>query len=52
VLSSQLVQAELSRQRRDLDELLAGDKENVVSIARQMRQRALAESKIIFNGNN
>ncbi len=51
VLSSPLVQAELSRQRRDIDELLAGDREDVASVARRMRQRALAESKIIFNGN-
>jgi uncharacterized protein YjaG (DUF416 family) len=51
VRSSPLVQAELSRQRRDVDELLAGDKEDVAGVARRMRQRALAESKIIFNGN-
>jgi uncharacterized protein YjaG (DUF416 family) len=51
VLSSPLVQAELSRQRRDIDELLARDREDIASVARRMRRRALEESQIIFNGN-
>jgi uncharacterized protein YjaG (DUF416 family) len=50
VLSSPLIQAELSRQQRDLDELLAGDLRDVASVARRMRQRARAES--ITNGEN
>jgi uncharacterized protein YjaG (DUF416 family) len=51
VLSSPLIQAELSRQRRDMDELRVGGNEDVVGVARRMRERALAESKIIFGGN-
>ena len=51
VLSSPLVQAELSRQRRDIDELLARDREDIASVARRMRRRALEESQIIFYGN-
>jgi len=47
VLSSPLIQAELSRQQRDLDELLAGNLQNIASVARRMRQRARAESTII-----
>jgi uncharacterized protein YjaG (DUF416 family) len=47
VLSSSLIQAELSRQQRDLDELLAGDLQDIGSVARRMRQRARAESKTI-----
>jgi uncharacterized protein YjaG (DUF416 family) len=49
VLLSPLVQAELLRQRRDLDELMAAGDEALVSIARRMRRRALAESKIVFD---
>jgi len=49
VLSFSLVQAELLRQRRDLDQLMAGEKDDAVSVARRMRQQALAESKIVFN---
>jgi uncharacterized protein YjaG (DUF416 family) len=51
VLSSPPVQAELSRQCRDLHELLTAGEEDVVNIARRMRQRALAESKIVFKEN-
>jgi uncharacterized protein YjaG (DUF416 family) len=51
VLSSPLVQAELARQRRDVDELLTGHHDEVVSLAQRMRVRALTESKIIFSGN-
>jgi uncharacterized protein YjaG (DUF416 family) len=51
VLSSPLVQAELARQQRDIDELQARYRDDVVSLAQRMRERALAESKIIFNGN-
>jgi uncharacterized protein YjaG (DUF416 family) len=51
VLSSPLVQAELARQRRDMDELLAEYRDDVVSLAQRMRERALTESKIIFSGN-
>jgi uncharacterized protein YjaG (DUF416 family) len=51
VLSSRLVQAELARQRRDIDELLARYRDDVVSLAQRMRTRATAESKIIFDGN-
>ncbi len=51
VLSSSLVQAELVRQQRDLNELLARYRDDVVGLAQSMRARALAESKIIFNGN-
>jgi uncharacterized protein YjaG (DUF416 family) len=51
VLSSPLVQAELARQRRDVDELLATYQGDVVNLAQRMRKRALAESKIIFSGS-
>jgi uncharacterized protein YjaG (DUF416 family) len=47
VLSSPLIQGELSRRQRDLDELLVGDLQDIVSVARRMRQRARAESMTI-----
>jgi hypothetical protein len=52
-LSSPFVQAELLRQRRDLDELLAGDAnvQDIAKIARRMRERAQTDSKITFAGN-
>ncbi len=46
VLSSPPIQAELSRQQRDLDDLLAGDLQDVASVAWRMRQRARAESTV------
>jgi uncharacterized protein YjaG (DUF416 family) len=47
VLSHPLVQAELLRQRRDIDELLAAQWD-VARVARQMRQRSQAESEEVF----
>jgi uncharacterized protein YjaG (DUF416 family) len=51
VLSSPLVQSELLRQRRDIDELLAddADRPEIAAIAERMRQRAQIESKAIFD---
>jgi uncharacterized protein YjaG (DUF416 family) len=48
VLSHPLVQAELLRQRRDLDELLAANQQDVIRVAQRMRERAQAESAIVF----
>jgi uncharacterized protein YjaG (DUF416 family) len=50
ILSSSLVQAELMRQRRDIDELLADnvDVHNLAAVAHRMRQRAQIESKTMF----
>jgi len=48
-----LVQAELLRQQRDIDELLADDAnmQDIAKIARHMRQRAQIVSKTTFEGN-
>jgi uncharacterized protein YjaG (DUF416 family) len=48
VLSHPLVQAELLRQRRDLDELLVANQQDVAQIAPRMRARAQAESEMVF----
>jgi uncharacterized protein YjaG (DUF416 family) len=48
VLSHPLVQAELSRQGRDLSELLAANQQDEVRVAQQMCQRAQAEAETVF----
>jgi uncharacterized protein YjaG (DUF416 family) len=48
VYAHPLIQAELARQRRDLDELLRVADEDVREIAARFRDRAKAESKIFF----
>jgi uncharacterized protein YjaG (DUF416 family) len=48
VLSHPLIQAELSRQQRDLKELLASKQENLSTVAKHMRERAKMESAIVF----
>jgi hypothetical protein len=54
ILSSALVQAELRRQRRDIDELLAenADVQNLAALAARMRQRAKIDSKTMFAANS
>ena len=47
-LADPLIQAELARQRRDLDELLRAADEDVRQVAARFRDRAKAESKIFF----
>jgi uncharacterized protein YjaG (DUF416 family) len=44
-----LIQAELARQRRDVDELLGDVDADVQQIAVKFRERAKAEAKIFFN---
>lgn len=51
VLAHPLVQAELLRQRHDLDELLAADDQDVVRVAKRMHMKAQAESEAVFNPN-
>jgi hypothetical protein len=48
VLGHALVQAELGRQRRDIDELLAAGDEDVRQVAARFRERAAAEAAIFF----
>jgi uncharacterized protein YjaG (DUF416 family) len=48
VLSHPLVQAELARQRRDLDELLSVTGENVQQVIVRIRDRAKDESETFF----
>jgi uncharacterized protein YjaG (DUF416 family) len=48
VLAHQLIQAELLRQRRDLDELLLADLQDVADVAQRMRQRAHTECETVF----
>ena len=48
VFAHPLMQAELARQRRDLDELLRVADEDVRQIAARFRDRAKGESKIFF----
>jgi hypothetical protein len=50
VLSHPLVQAELSRQRRDLEELLGASEEDTLDLVVRIRDRAKTESKLIFTG--
>jgi uncharacterized protein YjaG (DUF416 family) len=54
ILSSSLVQAELRRQRRDIDELLAEntDVQNLAALAARMRQRAQIDSRTMFAENS
>jgi uncharacterized protein YjaG (DUF416 family) len=48
VLGHAAVQAELTRQRRDLDELLGGDAKAVRQVAARLRERAQKESVLFF----
>ena len=48
IVSDPLIQAELARQRRDVDELLGVADEDVRQIAARFRDRAKAESKTFF----
>lgn len=48
VFSHPLIQAELARQFRDIDELLRVTSEDVRQVAARFRDRAKAESKIFF----
>jgi uncharacterized protein YjaG (DUF416 family) len=48
IVADPLIQAELARQRRDVDELLRVGDEDVQQIAARFRDRAKAESKIFF----
>jgi uncharacterized protein YjaG (DUF416 family) len=48
VLSHPLVQAELSRQHRDLGELLGANQVDMAHVVRRIHQRAKAESETIF----
>jgi uncharacterized protein YjaG (DUF416 family) len=48
VYTHPLIQAELARQCRDMDELLAIDDEDLRQIAARFRVRAKAESKVFF----
>jgi len=52
ILSNPLIQAELSRQQRDLDELQSANSRDVSQVASQMRERAKAESEIFFDGHH
>lgn len=52
MMSHPLIQAEMRRQRRDLDELLAADEKDVAQIAERMRERAKDESEIFFGVKN
>jgi uncharacterized protein YjaG (DUF416 family) len=48
VLAHPLLQAELLRQRRDLDELLSADEQDIARVAKQMYVKAQAESETLF----
>lgn len=48
ILAHPLIQRELSRQQRDLEELLTATARNLISISQQIHQRAQAESKSVF----
>lgn len=48
VLSDPIVQAELARQRRDLDELCAATPTDVRDVVARVRDRAKAEAEIFF----
>jgi uncharacterized protein YjaG (DUF416 family) len=48
VLSHPLVQAELARQRRDLDELLSVSDENLQQVIARLRDRSNGESETFF----
>lgn len=47
-LADPLVQAELARQGRDMDELSDAAGENVKQVAARFRERAIADSKVFF----
>jgi hypothetical protein len=51
VLSHPLMQAELTRQERDLEELSAIDGQMTVEVVRCLRERAREEAKILFGEN-
>ncbi len=48
ILADPLIQAELARQLRDLDELLGAADEDVKQVAARFRDRAKAEGRIFF----
>ena len=48
ILADPLIQAELARQLRDVDELLGAADEDVKQVATRFRVRAQAESKVFF----
>lgn len=50
VLGHSVVQAELARQRRDLDEVLGAVDVDVRDVAARLRDRAVAEGTIFFGG--
>lgn len=52
ILADPLLQAELARQHRDIDELLGAASENVKQVAAKFRERAKAEAKIFFGASS
>lgn len=48
ILADPLIQAELARQHRDINELLGAADEDVKQVAAKFRERARAEAKIFF----
>lgn len=48
IIGDPLIQAELARQLRDIDELLCAGDEDVKQVATRFRDRARAESKVLF----
>jgi hypothetical protein len=50
VLAHPLMQAELARQHRDLEELLLFENENIVDLVSRLRQRAKTEAHMFFGG--
>lgn len=48
VISHALVQDELARQRRDLDELLCASDADIVSVADRLKRRARADAQTVF----
>jgi uncharacterized protein YjaG (DUF416 family) len=50
-LSHPLIQAELGRQRRDLNELIGFGGQNVLGVVAPLRERAKAEARTFFGSN-
>ncbi len=52
LLEHPLVQAELARQKRDLDQLQAAEGQDVRDVAARLRDRAKEDAGIVFGGND
>jgi hypothetical protein len=52
VLAHPLIQAELARQRRDLEELFQADEANIPGTVVRLQERAKAEAHNLFDSNS